>query len=135
MKKKNLKFTLKTVSEKKSQECLLLGKNVLTIPLTRIINASIKDGKVPEIWKEAVVSPILKKGEKDDMKNYRPISCLVTASKILEKIVCMKITEFIEKNKLLPNSQHGFRQQRSTMTAHAHMQKDWIIILTNGNLM
>ena len=144
MKKKNLKFTLKTVSEKTvnkvmkemrkkksvghdniSQECLLLGKNVLTIPLTRIINASIKDGKVPETWKEAVVTPILKKGEKDEIKNYRPVSCLVTASKILEKIVCLQITEFIEKNNLLPKNQHGFRARRSTMTAHTNMQSDW----------
>ena len=29
-------------------------------------------------------------------------------------------------------TQHGFRQQRSTMTAHAHMQKDWIINKEEG---
>ena len=60
------------------------------------------------------------------MKNYRPVSCLVTASKVLEKIVCMQITEFIEKNPLLLENQHGFRARRSTMTAHTNMQSDWI---------
>ena len=55
------------------------------------------------------------------------MSCLVTASKVLEKIVCTQLTDFIEDNGLLPESQHGFCRKRSTMTAHSHMQKDWII--------
>ena len=42
-----------------SQECLLLGRNVLAAPLTAIINKSILTGTVPTAWKEAVVVPIL----------------------------------------------------------------------------
>ena len=63
-----------------SQECLLTGKEVLKIPLTIIINCSIETGVFPSDWKEAVVAPILKKGDPTDKQNYRPISCLVTAS-------------------------------------------------------
>ena len=111
---------------------LLLGRNVLASPLTAIINKSILTGTVPAAWKETVVTPILKKANPNDKANYRPVSCLITASKVLEKVVCTQLTEFIEKNKLLPNSQHGFRQQRSTMTAHAHMQKDWIVHKEEG---
>ena len=44
-----------------SQECLLLGKSILAKPLTAIINRSVLTGFVPEVWKEAVVTPILKK--------------------------------------------------------------------------
>ena len=47
-----------------SQECLLLGKNVLAMLPTRIINTSIQTGTVLESWKEAVVTLILKKGIK-----------------------------------------------------------------------
>ena len=43
-----------------------------------------------------------------DKKNYRSVSCLAAASKALEKIVCDQITRFMETNKLLPDSQHGF---------------------------
>lgn len=81
MKNRNLKFALKTVTEKKvlkamrsmkkkksagkdgiSQENLIMGTETLVVPLTRIINESIASGIVPKIWKDAVVTPILKKG-------------------------------------------------------------------------
>ena len=143
LKKKNLSFTLKTVSEtvvrkamkkmknKKSaksdgipQDCLLLGANVLVTPITHIINTCISTGIFPEPWKNAVVIPILKKGDPTNVNNNRPVSCLVVASKILEKIVCNRITRYMEVNKLLPDDQHGFRAQRSTMSALTAMQKN-----------
>ena len=68
-----------------SQECLLLGIKILVIPLTRLINSFIQSGIFPTEWKLAVVSPLLKKGDQKDKKNYRPVSCLAAASKVLEK--------------------------------------------------
>ena len=44
----------------------------------------------------------------------------------MEKIVSVQVIKFLEDNSLLTKSQHGFRQMRSTMTAHSHMQQDWI---------
>ena len=64
-----------------------------------------------------MVTPILKKGDQKEKTNYRPVSCLAAASKVLEKIICEQITKHMETNKLLPNSQHGFREKRSKMTA------------------
>ena len=144
-KHKNLSFSLKRVTVKEvvkimksmskkkskgndgvSQECLLLGVEVLAVPLTQIINNSITMGIFPADWKEAIVVPILKKGDPKDPKNYRPVSCLTAASKVLEKAVCQQLTRFTEIHKLLPNSQHGFRSSRSTMTALSSMQKNWI---------
>ena len=80
MEQKNIKFSLKTVTEKTvykaicslkkkksagidgiSQEQLVLGAKVLVVPLTRIINSSISSGEFPSMWKEALVTPILKK--------------------------------------------------------------------------
>lgn len=142
---KNLHFSLKTVTIRKvekvmkkmakkkskgkdgiSQECLLLGQEALAAPLTAIINQSIETGVFPRDWKESIVVPILKKGDPKDPKNYRPVSCLAAASKVLEKIVCDQLTRFVETNKILPNNQHGFRKGRSTMTALSAMQKEWI---------
>ena len=145
MEGRNLKFVLKTVTErtvrrvmdkmskKKSkgpdgvtQELLLLGKETLVAPLTWLINSSISSGTFPEPWKEATVVPILKKGSTTEKANYRPVSCLCSASKVLEKVVCNQLTKFLEDNKLLPDNQHGFRKSRSTMTALTSIQKKWI---------
>ena len=101
------------------------GSDVLTKPLTKIINESIVTGKFPNQWKEAIITPVLKNGDRELLKNYRPVSCLAAASKLLEKIVCAQVSEFFEVNNLKPNNQHGFRSNRSTMTAWCEMQEDW----------
>ena len=56
-----------------SQECLLEGAEILTIPLTRLINTSIESGIFPEEWKKAVVTPLLKKGDPTNKSKYIPI--------------------------------------------------------------
>ena len=56
-------------------------------PLTRIINISLSEGVVPQEWKRARVTPLFKKGVATDMDNYRPISVLPAASKVLERVV------------------------------------------------
>ena len=60
-----------------------------------------------------------------DKTNYRPVSCLETASKVLEKVVCEQITDYMETNELIPVNQHGFRKGRSTMSALADIQQEW----------
>ena len=82
-----------------SQEILLLGRNVLAEHLTEIINESISTSTVPNSWKKAVVTLILKKSSAADKTNYQPVSCLVTASKVMEKIICNQVTKFLEDNK------------------------------------
>ena len=108
-----------------SQEILVQGAPSLAECLTNIFNSSIEDGIVPEIWKEALVTPVLKKGDPKLVENYRPVSCLPAASKLLEIIICDQTTKFVEDNNILPPSQHGFRSGKSTMTAWAEMQQNW----------
>ena len=107
------------------QDKLVLATEILKIPLTRIINSSIENGEFPAEWKEALITPILKKGDREKKENYRPVSCLAVASKVLEKVVCNQITRFMVVHGLLPDNQHGFREKRSTMTALSEMQRDW----------
>jgi hypothetical protein len=104
---------------------LLLGKSNLLSPLLAIVNQSIADGEFPEEWKEAAVIPVLKKGNTQLPSNYRPVSCLPAASKVLEIVVCNQLSDYMELNNLLPNNQHGFRPRRSTMTAWQEIQLDW----------
>ena len=129
---KQLTKHLKKLNKKKSsgldglsQENLLLGATNLVAPLTLIVNQSIVEGEFPKEWKEAVVTPILKKGNPQLLSNYRPVSCLPAASKVLEIVVCSQLSEYLESNNLLPSNQHGFRPRRSTMTAWQEIQLDW----------
>jgi hypothetical protein len=108
------------------QDKLIEAKNILKILLTRIINAFIEAGEFPKIWKNVVVTPILKKGERTKKENYRPVSCLSVLSKVLEKIVCHQVTKFMEENDLFPENQQGFRKNWSTMTALTAMQREWM---------
>ena len=57
---------------------------MVTKPITAIINASLSQSKVPDDWKAAYVIPLFKKGRKDNVDNYHPISTLPAISELLE---------------------------------------------------
>lgn len=92
-------------------------KNHIIIPLTKLINESLRTGIFPDVLKIASVVPIFKKGDTDDIHNYRPISLLPIISKILEKVIKIQITEYLERNNILYKSQFGFRGNMSTTDA------------------
>ena len=74
-----------------------------------------------------MVTPVHKKGDKTEFANYRPVSCLPAAAKLLELVACEQTSKYMEENDLLPPSQHGFRAMRSTMTALTEVQKQWAV--------
>ncbi len=65
----------------------------------------------------SMVVSLFKKGDQENVSNYRPISLLPVLSKILEKIVSNQLLDFLLRNNLLSNSQHGFRPNLSTESA------------------
>ncbi|KAG8244467.1 hypothetical protein J6590_108270 [Homalodisca vitripennis] len=89
----------------------------INTPLTHIINHSLISGVFPEKFKLARVIPIFKKGNLEDVKCYRPVSLLPVFSKILEKVVFNQFYKYLESNKILDKEQHGFRSNKSTITA------------------
>ena len=86
-------------------------------PLTHILNLSLSQGTVPKELKIARVTPIFKAGDKQLISNYRPISVLPVFSKILEKIVYKRLSDFIENHELFYKYQFGFRNNHSTSHA------------------
>jgi hypothetical protein len=92
-------------------------KNILIPPLTKLINHCIEEKVFPECLKKAVAVPIYKKGDENDVNNYRPISLLPIFSKILERLLYNQMIEFLERNKILTPVQFGFRKGFSTATA------------------
>ena len=64
--------------------------------------------EIPVDWKSTNVVPIFKKGSKVDKNNYRPISLTSIVGKLLESIIKDKVQKFLNENKLIYSSQHGF---------------------------
>lgn len=86
-------------------------------PLTMLFNCMLRCSTFPDRLKIAKVTPIHKAQSKSLVSNYRPISILPVFSKIFEKVLHTKISNFMNKNKLLNEQQYGFRKNHSTELA------------------
>ena len=75
------------------------------------------DKEFPEYWKEAIVKPLHKKGAKNDLKNYRPVSLLCVSGMILEAVIKEQIQDYLEQTGKLGIFQFGYRKHKSTSTA------------------
>ena len=91
--------------------------DVISYPMTLIFNQSLQTGRFPSAMKWADITPLYKSKNKYETTNYRPISLLLTISKILEKTVYSRTYKFLEQNQILYNSQYGFRSQHSCQDA------------------
>lgn len=89
----------------------------IIFPLQHLINLSFKEGKFPEVLKTSVIKPVYKKGNKNNMDNYRPIALLSIFSKMLEKCLVNRMYRFFHKFKVLSPHQFGFRKDCSTSDA------------------
>ena len=92
-------------------------KDCILEPLANIFNKSLTEGCFPTAMKEACVIPLFKNKCKTDKNNFRPISLLITISKVLEKIIYKRTYTFFEKHHLLYKSQYGFRANHSCENA------------------
>ena len=128
VKPRNSSFELKTVLVRDVAEVIKSLKNknshgwdlmtnhllkqlayILNPVLTKIVNLSILQGKYPDSFKTTRVIPLYKAGSKQEVKNYRPISLSPILSKVLERIVCGQTRKYLEKEKIIPDTQYGFR--------------------------
>ena len=73
------------------------------------------EGKVPQLWKDAVITVLHRKGDKTECGNYRGISLVSHAGKVLLKVDARRLGAYCEAKGLLPEEQCGFRPNRSTM--------------------
>lgn len=81
--------------------------------LTRLFNRCLTEGKVPHNWKNATVVIIHKKGDKADIKNYRPISLLPIIYKTFSHILLKRMLPALDQHQ--PREQAGFRSGYSTI--------------------
>uniref|UniRef100_A0A6V7JM56 Reverse transcriptase domain-containing protein n=1 Tax=Bracon brevicornis TaxID=1563983 RepID=A0A6V7JM56_9HYME len=85
--------------------------------LLHIMNCSITKSVFPQAWKYALIKPIPKKKEAEDLADYRPISLTCYLAKVLEKLVAEQVMIYLEENSLLNKYQSGFRKNMNTQAA------------------
>ena len=81
----------------------------LCVPLKIIFENILETGIFPDQWKEANVTPVHKKNDKQIISNYRPISLLPILAKVFERIIFKNLYNYLTDNKLLTKNQSGFR--------------------------
>ena len=93
---------------------LKLLKHDICKPLSDLFNLSFSTGSFPSVLKTSKVIPVFKnKGSSNEVSNYRPIS-LSNFDKLIEKIISKRLTNFLDKHKLIFKRQYGFRTKHST---------------------
>jgi ribosomal protein S20 len=88
----------------------------IALPLTTLFRNSMKEGQLPNEWKEASVTPIFKSGSRVKVENYRPISLTSICCKTLEKLVRKDLLQHMLDNRFMSDNQHGFVSGRSCTT-------------------
>ena len=94
--------------------------------LLYIANRSLKESVFPDQLKHAVVRPIIKdkNGNKDEYKNYRPVSNLTFLSKLIEKCANSQLQAYLQTNNLYPKYQSAYRKGHSCETALLKVAND-----------
>ena len=114
------------LSKMKNKNCNLLDipsyivkrlSSLVSPLLADIFNMSVISGSFPDCLKFSTVVPVFKKGNPKLKENYRPISTISIFSKLIEKLMCNRIVEFLDKYDILYNYQFGFRKGFSTSDA------------------
>ena len=73
------------------------------------LTVGLSHGKFPEEWKKANVVPLFKKGDKQCVKNYHPVSLLPICSKIFERIIYNNTYNYLIDNNVISQNQLGFK--------------------------
>ncbi|KAJ7417643.1 RNA-directed DNA polymerase from mobile element jockey-like protein [Pitangus sulphuratus] len=79
-------------------------------------NTREKSREVPEDWKNANVTPALKKDRKEDTGNYRPVRLASIPGKVMEQLILGAISKHMEDENVIRSSQHGFTKGKTCLT-------------------
>lgn len=106
--------------------------DVLALPISLLFQKSLESKQLPQDWKSANVTPIFKKGNKGDSKNYRPVSLTSIICKMMENLVRKQLLDHLMTNDLISVHQHGFVVGRSCITNLLEVLDQWTQILDDG---
>ena len=113
----NLKFSKSVGPYSIPIKIMKISKEIISLPLSQLINDSISKGSFPKICKLAQVIPIFENDSRLLCTYYRPISLLSNMSKIFEKVIHSRLNYFLEQHNHFYPYQFGFRIDYSTNNA------------------
>ena len=95
-------------------EMFKAGINSLLFPLHKIFNSVLTHGYFPKAWQTNTLTPLFKKGDQYDPKNYRGIAVSSSISKIFLTIMQKRLSNFAYSNNLIPSCQIAYKRNSST---------------------
>lgn len=100
--------------------------------LSGLLQESFVDGIVPECLKHASVTPLFKGGDRQNPRQYRPISLLPVVAKLAEKLVLQELSPFLTTHSILPDQQFAYRSSHSCEDALSYVIDTWQSSLDRG---
>ena len=104
-------------------------KDILSVILSSLFQVCYNWAFMPPIWLSAIITPRYKKGDKADIKNYRPISLTCIACKVMETVIKDYMMSKFQQCGLLSRNQHAFLKRHSTTTNLLDSTRDWVSAL------
>jgi len=122
LREEEIEIQLKKVKRKKATgvddmagEAWLYSNERIKERLKDLLKSIWKGEGFPEEWRKGVITPIHKKGDTNEVRNYRGITLLCTAYNIYAAILAERLSEEIERKASLLETQAGFRKGRGTI--------------------
>jgi len=107
-------------------------REYIAYPLKLIFEESYKQKQLPMDWRSANITALFKKGSKNDVTNYRPVSLTSIVCKLMESIIRDLIIKHFKDNNFFSQKQFGFIKGRSTVSQLLKMLDEWTEILEYG---
>ena len=101
-------------------------------PLSKLFNASLNLGIFPSSWKDANVTPVFKKNDKQNKNNYRPISLLPNIGKVFERVVFNHLYKYCQEHNLLTWRNSGYKPLDSSINQLIYISHRIYKSLENG---
>ena len=112
----SLKEDKATGDDNMSPRILKAISDEIALPVAIIFRKLLDTGEVPRDWRTANVTPLFKKGSKQQVDNYRPVSLTSQICKVVESVIRDEMVNHLDKHNLIRDSQHGFRKGYSCTT-------------------
>ena len=113
---KSLKANKSSGTDGILNEYITSTKHIFIPIYKKLFNIMLENGTIPSDWVKGNIIPLYKnKGSKMDPANYRPITLLSCVGKLFTSILYHRLSTFLEENKILNETQSGFRKEYSTI--------------------
>ena len=99
-------------------------------PLQLIFSQCIDTGSFPLEWKKAKLVPVHKTGDKQCLKNYRPVSLFPICGKKFERLIFNVMFRFLNKNNLISSNQSGFKKEDSCINQLVSITHEICLLMT-----